>query len=400
MDSKTFPVINFFGFGIRITEIIFFSLLFIILLNINSSSKDKLDFFIDRRLVAIYFFCFIVGIFILIAFIQGLFNRNPIILLDIRGILYTLVVVFFTSFIKKIEYLYNAYKFFIALLVISCFTNLLHLFVNIQTSIGKYSNVSVMLTLYLLCVSLSFFFTISNKRWTYFSLILLSFITCLFSLQKHALLGAVVSILATLSLSRGKISNAIKYKVAIWGAIIIFLLILILSQESIFYSIFGVSPDFYIASRILREDVGDISGGRFDMWSQILKDAISNPFYGKGLGVEGFTFDTIEIPVHEHNLIMWSLRRFSFVGTFFFLLIAILFFRYSFEIYKNELNNIKRALLLSSLTYGVVYFISNMVILLPFVFESAFIFWFCGAIVLIIAREQRKNNSKLNLLNV
>ena len=107
-------------------------------------------------------------------------------------------------------------------------------------------------------------------------------------------------------------------KILFWGSLIVIFLIFMLTQESIFYSIFGVTPDFYLASRILREDVGDISGGRFDMWNQIINDALANPFYGKGLGVEGFTFDTIEIPVHEHNLIMWSLRRFSFFGTFFF----------------------------------------------------------------------------------
>lgn len=395
MDTKTFPVINIMGFGIRITEILFFSFLFFILLGLHKNNNNIPKIFIDSKLIVIYCFTFICFLFILFALIQGVFNINPIILLDVRGILYILIVVLFTSFINKIENIYKGYKYFIILIVVSCFANILHIFIKIDSSIGKYSNLTVMLTLYILCVSLAYFLTMPNKKFNSFLLIFLSFTTCVLSLQKQALLGSIIAIIATLFLATGKASKALKVKISFWGSLIVIILIFMLSQESIFYSIFGVTPDFYLASRILREDVGDISGGRFDMWNQIINDAIANPFYGKGLGVEGFTFDTIEIPVHEHNLIMWSLRRFSFFGTFFFLVLAILYFKYSYQVYKNEKCNIKRTLLLSSVTYGVVYFVCNMVILLPFVFEAAFLFWFCGAIVLIIAREQKFNKTTL-----
>ena len=95
MDTKTFPVINIMGFGIRITEILFFSFLFFILLGLHKNNKNLPKFFIDSKLIVIYCLTFICFLFILFALIQGVFNINPIILLDVRGILYILIEVGF-----------------------------------------------------------------------------------------------------------------------------------------------------------------------------------------------------------------------------------------------------------------------------------------------------------------
>jgi hypothetical protein len=145
--------------------------------------------------------------------------------------------------------------------------------------------------------------------------------------------------------------------------------------------------DFFY-ERYLRSDTGDISSGRFAMWNQIFNEAIKRPFIGKGLGVEGFKLKTLEIPVHEHNIIFWSMRRFGLIGAIIFILLGIKFYNFAFSVYRGEENPINKAVLYASLVYCLAYLFINLVSIMVFTFESAVIFWLNVSIVFLVHREQ------------
>jgi len=330
----------------------------------------------------------LIGIlFVIFAMVQGYLSGNPNILLDLRGIFYASYVVIFLYYVRSISQFRNPFMVFCISLIILSFTNLLFIKYRSVGLVGTYSNLTVMMSLYLLCYSISYYIHNSKYRRLFLVIGLLSFISCIASLQKQAYLGCLVSVLGGLVLV-GKKNNIKVVKLGLIFTISVILIGVGLAKWNIFESIFNKSFEDYFYLRIIRDDVGDISSGRFGMWRQIVADAIERPFIGKGLGSEGFYFKKISILVHEHNIIMWSLRRFSIVGTIIFAIIGTKFFIFARSVYKNELIPFNKTLLYTSLIYFMVYFSINLVILLQFVFEPALIFWMNVSIVFLLHREQ------------
>lgn len=385
MDTKTFPIINLLGFGIRISEILF-SILLMLYFLITPPTNIKIVF--TNRLLIIYTIVVLSFLLIFFSLIQGLLNGNPNILLDIRGIFYSFFVIIFIGYIKSINEIRISFKYFYYALVLLAIINLFTFFIKSNLTIGTFSNVELMLILYLICFTLAIIAHYTKYRLHLITILFIAILCCIVSLQKQVFLGLIVAFFSFIFLIEWKKGKKIIFYSIVGLIIFIFLFYFLINKTGIFENIFGFSLDIFMDSRIYRTDVGDISGGRFDMWNQIINDAIINPFYGKGLGVEGFQFDTIEIPVHEHNIIMWSLRRFSVIGTSIFLILSILYFNFTRYVYKKENNKFKKTLIFLSLIYGIVYFAVNMVMLTPFVFEAAILFWFNGSIVYIIHKEQ------------
>jgi O-antigen ligase len=147
----------------------------------------------------------------------------------------------------------------------------------------------------------------------------------------------------------------------------------------------------YVHKRILREDSGDISGGRFAMWHQVVSDATRNPFMGKGMGVVTYFFSSIhgyEIIVNEHNIAFWLLNRIGFVGTILILLFGIKYYFFAYSVYRNEKNPNHKALLFSSLIFLLAIYLINLEDLWILGFESAIIIWLNVSIIFLMHRAQ------------
>lgn len=393
MKFKEFPVFEIMGFSIRLLEIIFVLLFGLVVLSLLSKKHFRGPSLIfSKQVRSIYPYLFIGFGFIAFALVQGYLKGNPLVLLDLRGIFYTVFVVVFTYSVRSLDQLRKPFIVFYISLVILSITNLLFRLYSFDWMVGTYSNLTVMMSLYLFCLSISFSIYSSKNRRLFFGIAILSLICCLASFQKQVFLGCLVSIIGgMLSFDRNDRMKGIK--LAFVFAVFLILFSVALVQWDLYEFITHKSFEDYLYYRLLRLDVNDISSGRFGMWSQIVSDAIRSPFIGKGLGPEGFYARTISILVHEHNIIMWSLRRFSVIGTMAFIILGIKFFSFARSVYKKEQNPTNKALLHASLTYCLVYLFINLVIILQFVFETAIIFWLNVSIVFLIHRDQLAKQS-------
>jgi O-antigen ligase len=209
--------------------------------------------------------------------------------------------------------------------------------------------------------------------------------------MKFAILAFLVAIIASILLiDRKNRTKMLKLTFGLATVLILSGVVLVKSNLGDFLARSQSNPtleDFFY-ERYLRSDIGDISSGRFDIWHQIISEAIKRPFTGKGLGVEGFKVKTIVILVHEHNIIFWFLRRFGFIGAIIFILLGIKFYNFASSVYRNEENPINKALLHASLTYCLAYLFINLVSIMVFTFESAVIFWLNVSIIFLVHREQ------------
>jgi len=393
MCFREFPVVEILGFGIRLTEIflfILFSLVVFLSIGKNPSRGPSLIF--SKQVRSMYPYLFVGLGFLAFAFIQGYFYGNPIILLDLRGMFYIAFVPVFIFFVRSLDQLRKPFAVFYILLVILSLSNLLSLKYSFYGMAGRYSNLTVMMSLYLLCLSISFYVYSSKNRRLFFGVAILVLLSCLASIQKQAYLGCLVSILGGMLLvDRNNRIEGVKLGFVLAAFLILFGVAL--AKWNLHEFFFHKSFEDYLYDRILRVDIGDISSGRFSMWRQIVSDTIRSPFIGKGLGPAGFDFKTMSILVHEHNIIMWSLRRFSVIGTMAFIILGIKFYTFALSVYKKEQNPFNKALLHASLTYCLVYLYINLVIILQFVFETAIIFWLNVSIVFLVHREQLAKQS-------
>jgi len=390
--AREFPSFDVMGFGIRLTEIILFMLFFFMVLSFlrDKTSRDRI-LILSRQLRSMRLYLLIVIAFLILGFFQGYLSRNPILLLDIRGMSYIVFVPVFISSVRSISQIRRAFKIFYIALIILSISNLATINYDFYGTVGKYSNLTVQMSLYLFCLSISFSIYFSKNRLLYRGIAILSLLSILASLMKFAILSLFVAIIGSMLLiDKNNRTKLVKSTFAL-------VLILILSGMVLVKSNLG---DFLARSqsnstledlfyeRYLRSSIGDISSGRFAMWNQIFNEAIKRPFIGKGLGVENFKFETIEILVHEHNIIFWSMRRFGLIGAIIFILLGIKFYNFAFSVYRGEENPINKAVLYASLVYCLAYLFINLVSIMVFTFESAVIFWLNVSIVFLVHREQ------------
>ena len=125
ISDRQFPVINIAGFGIRITEILFF---FILGIWVLSMLHNKSTFF-KKRLSTYYFgnsyILFSILVFF-IMFIQGiLFNNVSNIFNDMRTLSYFLIIPVFQYYFYKKKYIFQSYKY---ICIMSTFLFIGHLF--------------------------------------------------------------------------------------------------------------------------------------------------------------------------------------------------------------------------------------------------------------------------------
>jgi len=397
-----FPVIKIGGFSIRMTEIVFMGMLLMLLswkIAITLIKKREpakktegllhLLSFKNRYMKYVS-----VSIIFLLAtsFVSGVLKNNPYVLLDIRGLIGILFLPMFFYSLNSIDHIVKVVRVLYWLLFIMAIGNMVTTLGNWSPFFGVVNNVTIIMNFYLFCLALSFLIYRQGKFINNLFVLFVALISSLATLAKFMILAIfiaiLVSILLTLLISKFK---ALKYVVFfLFMFSLIIALFSLTDLTSVFYkknlSQFNISNfQEYIDTRVLREDVGDMSGGRFEMWQFIFKEISKNPVLGNGLGERAMIVEELENKFGEyvgvHNLILWMLIRIGFLGALLLLIAFIRIFRIGIDCLKNEEQAVNRALLHSQMIFILGYLSINMVSLFFFIFEPAIIFWSSLAIL-------------------
>ncbi|MBA7608750.1 hypothetical protein ES703_15932 [subsurface metagenome] len=253
---------------------------------------------------------------------------------------------------------------------------------------------------YLFCLAISFIIYQQGKFIINALILVIALISSLITFSKWMMLAIFISIIASIlllfCLSRIK---AFKY---IFFFIVLLLFTLLLFQvtnlsEVILkkYYAFESLEDYY-EIRIMREEIQDVSGGRVKMWKFMREEIFLNPILGAGLGGKASIFymsqEEAQRYVGEHNIILWSLIRMGFLGTFLFLFLGYNIIKIGLLCYKNENRLFYKALLHAHLIYILGYLAINMSGLFFFIFEPAIIFWYSIAIIFFLYRSLLDNS--------
>lgn len=397
-----FPVIPIGGFAIRITEIVFIGMFLIfiflkiaIVLTKEKKRKKKQKSLLYLLSFKKYYFKYIsVSIIILLAYslLSGVYKSNPYVLLDIRGLSCILFLPMFYYSLNSTDQIVRVVGVLYWLLFIMAIINIVRTIGNWSPFFGGVNNLTIIMNFYLFCLAISFLIYRQGKFIINFIVLFVAIIASLTTLAKFVILAIFVSILASLSL----VFLISKYKAIKYGLFFIFIFLMIIALFSltnltdVFYKKnlgqFNISNfQEYIDTRLFREDVGDVSGGRFEMWQFILKEISKNPVMGNGLGERALIVEELEKKFGEyvgvHNLILWTLIRMGFLGAFLLMIAFIRIFRIGISCFKNEKHGANRTLLHSHLIFILGYLSINMVNLFFFTFEPAIIFWTSLAII-------------------
>ena len=399
--EREFPCLAIWGFGIRLTELILFALFGFMIFSLLDNRKPRDRILISSRQVRNMGAYGLAGLaFLILAFIQGYLSDNRGLLLDIRGMFYVVFVPVFLFFVRSSDQFRKPLKILYITLVILCISNLVTIKFQIFGMVGKYSNLTVLMSLYLFCLSVSFSIYRPKSCLLFYSIAGLALLSCLVTLMKFLILPFSAAIIASLLLiDRNNKAKMAKVGFVFATLLIVFTVLLTKSNLGDWLALnvrsFDTFDDYFF-ERFLRSG-GDASSGRFEIWSQAIREVVESPFIGKGLGREGFYLPTISVLVHEHNLMLWLLRRVGFIGLAMFIVLAIKFFAFAYSVYKKEIDPAKKALLYASLVYFWAYAAIHLVLIMVLTFESAVIFWLNIAIVFLIHREQVMQSRIKNL---
>ena len=366
---REFPAINLAGFGVRYTEILFFFIISIWVLSIlhNKSTFHK------KRLSNYYlgnkYILYSILIFSIV-FLQGIiFNNISHVLNDIRIFMYLLIIPAFQYFLNNKKYLTDTFKYI-------CFTSSLllicHFFIE---------NTQMMYLLFLFIFSLSLSTLIISYK-NKFILLLINIII-VFVIASHLIkwgfLGLLV-IFTTIVLLQENIIR--KVKIITISTVVVSLFILVGGQHFLEILIDRSVQD-WVDNRVLRNG-GDMSSGRFQMWSESFQIALQHPFWGQGIG-----YDFMPISrkigfldgIGEHSIIVYLMNRVGLISTIILLYFLFKFFQFCARLYKNERDIKNKIMILTSIGYITGYFAICTVENFWKSFETVIILYFLIAMI-------------------
>jgi O-antigen ligase len=397
-----FPAIKIGSFSIRITEIIFMCMVLLFLfwkIAITLIKKREPEKKPEGLLYLLsfkkrYMRYISISIIILLAysFVSGVLKNNPYVLLDIRGLMCILFLPMFFYSLNSIDQIVKAVRVLYGLLFIMAIGNMVTTLGNWSPFFGGVNNLTIIMNFYLFCLAISFLIYRQGKFINNLFVLFVALVSSLATLAKFMILAIVIAIVISILLAYLISSfKAIRY-IALF--LFVFSLIIALFSLTNLSSVlfkknlgqFNISNfQEYIDTRVLREDIGDLSGGRFEIWQFIFKEISKNPILGNGLGERAMIVEDLEKKFGEyvgvHNLILWVLIRIGFLGAFLLLIAFFRIFRASVGCLKNEEQGAIRALLHSHMIFILGYLSINMVSLFFFIFEPAIIFWSSLAIL-------------------
>ena len=399
LENAKFPVMKFAGFSIRITEILFFCLFvsflmvkILTLLIKGGDLKKKLKKISSLLSFKNNYMKYIFGLALIITVLGvflGIINRNPTILLDIRGMSCALFIPMFFYSVSSIERIRKLFKLIYFLLIVIAVSSIFTSIIGKISGLGAVSNLTIIMNLFLVCISISFIIFRQGKFHTNIPVLIIALIACLITFAKFIflalLISSIVSILLTFSFSKTKF-----FLSPIFLTLIFLCVILILQNSSIMKA--GLSRhnmdniNDYFQKRILREDVKDISGGRFEIWRFMLGEVSLNPIIGTGFGGKTSIYNMLEKNfgdfIGEHNILLWALIRVGILGTIVLLFLGYYVIKVGYFCYKKENQLFYKALLHAYLIFILSFLSINMVSLFFFTFELAIMFWIGIAIFL------------------
>jgi hypothetical protein len=389
MTNPQFPIFKAMGYSIRITEVYYLILLMIC---ISWLIKTGFSYYLlannyKNNILIMYLFTMISILFI--GLLHGIYVGNPNIMLDLRGLFYSLFTLLFITTIRSAYELNKFFDILVVLLMILTSSILLNSMLKLG-DFAKYSNLTVFMSLYLFCITYSRYIFLKKHKLTNFMFSFVGILGAILSLQKQALLGAFVAIFLCVVIRKGPEmkKTALKSFSIIFALMIMFVVFFVNLKDA--SDLFNYDFVEYYSNRILRLDSGDISGGRFTIWNRIINYSLANPLWGSGIGVEGLKTKNISILIHEHSIVFWVMHRFSFTGLTIFLLLVYSYYRYTKNIFYHSSHPVKKSLLFGNLVFFITYLSVNTVMLSFFVFESAIIFWLCVSVPVIVKFEDLK----------
>ena len=410
LEYAKFPVIRFQGFSIRITEILFLCL-FLSFLTVKILSllikggdiKQKLKGITTLLTFKNNYMKYIFGLTLIITafgIILGIINGNPTVLLDLRGMSCALFLPMFIYSISSLELIRKFFKSIYFLLIIMAISSILTSIIGKHSGLGAVSNLTVIMSFFLVCLSISFIIFRQGNFYINLPVLIIALVASIITLAKFIflalLISSLISILLIFSFSKAKF-----FLFPIFLILTLLCTILIFQNSSIMQA--GLSRwdlknfNEYIQKRILREDVKDISGGRFEIWQFMLNEISQKPITGTGFGGKASIYtmqnEIFGDFVGEHNIILWALIRVGILGTVAFLFLGNYIIKVGYFCYKQENQIFNKAILFACLIFIVCFLSMNLVNVFFFIFELSIIFWTVIAIILIFYRLQSENSA-------
>lgn len=400
LEVGGFPTVNIFGFTIRLLEIFAFFVIgagyfLIIPSKRNSAKRNKINILENLAIIRLRY---LIYLFLIYSLVLGYINQNIRLAYDLRGLFMFLLIPILYYSIENLSMLLILYRKLILLLIIMLLFNLFFLvFFPSSIFFGYVSSITNIYNLFLFSLLLSHrYFNLSLIK--YDSLLLvLSFLQIIISLNKGMFLVLIVILFTHLFLIRKNTNKILLYLVILAFLSFSFLY---LFQNSDIIEVFSqgkfTNYEDYISKRILREDVNDISGGRFDLWWLALYSIVSplGIAFGNGLGgsndfiYESSIFANQKLFIGEHNLVIWFFLRFGLLGVTLFIIMIISLFRKYFSFKYDSLPNKYNFIFHANLLFILGYLILNFVALYLFVFELIVLFSFNLVSLLIISKAQ------------
>mgnify|MGYP004003099771 FL=1 len=259
--------------------------------------------------------------------------------------MYLLIIPAFQYFLNNEKHLTDTFKYI-------CFTSSLllicHFFIE---------NTQMMYLLFLFLFSLSFSTLLVYNKNKFILLLINIIIVFIIALQmiKWGFLGLLV-IFTTIVLLQENIIR--KVKIITISTVVVSLFILAGGQYFLEILIDRTVQDWMV-DRVLK-DGGDISSGRFQMWSESFQIAIQHPFWGQGIGYDFMPISRkmgfFNRGVGEHSIIIYLMNRVGLIPTIILLYFLFKFFQFCARLFKNERDIKNKIMILTSIGYISGYF--------------------------------------------
>ena len=174
-----------------------------------------------------------------------------------------------------------------------------------------------------------------------------------------------------------------KVKIITISTVVVSLFILVGGQYFLEILIDRTVQD-WVADRVMKNG-GDISSGRFQMWSESFQIALQHPFWGQGIG---YDFSPISRKISffnrgigEHSIIIYLMNRVGLIPTIILLYFLFKFFQFCARLYKNERDIKNKIMILTSIGYITGYFAICTVENFWKSFETVIILYFLIAMI-------------------
>ena len=283
--------------------------------------------------------------------------------------MYLLIIPAFQYFLNNEKYLIDAFKYIYAtiLLLIIC-----HFFID---------NTQMFYLLFLAFFSLSLSTLIISNKNKFIFLLINIIIVFIITLQmvKWGFLGLLV-IFTTIVLLQENIIR--KVKIITIATVVVSLFILAGGQYFLEILIDRTFQD-WVTDRVLK-DGGDVSSGRFQMWSESFWIALQHPFWGQGIGYDFFPISRkigFLSGIGEHSIIIYLMNRFGLIPTIILLYFFFKFFQFCVRLFRNERNIQNKIMILTCIGYITGYFAICTVENFWKSFESVIILYFSIAMI-------------------